>query len=262
MIQDFANHLAIALLWHALVFVKEIIVVIVKSQRQTFEDRGRQLRRRQPPLFDRIALEKGLVEITPDKAQRLLFKALRLFDRGLRLGLRDKGARLIWAQGFAKELIDGVQVHRQGKDLAPGGGFHPVFIGPEAGKLVHILPDLGVIGVKDMGPVDMQQHPGVRIAGGMAIAADMIATVHHLDLMARLGQMPPDHRTREPGPHHQELACDHDPTLPALALSAALVSSRGLASWPYRETPAWPRSQRPEIFGSGVFGAGVFGSGA
>ena len=157
------------------------------------------------PLFLRVAFEECLVQTLADKAQRLFLKRLRIQDAGV--GLRgQEGPRLIRAHGGIEELVDGVQVDRQRIDPPARGGLDLVLVGSEGFVAVDIIPDLGVIGVKDVRAVDMHHHPGFGIAFGMAIACDMRPRIDDGDLMPRLGQMAANHCTRQSGTHHQKPA--------------------------------------------------------
>jgi hypothetical protein len=112
-------------------------------------------------------------------------------------------ARLIRAHGLAEELVDRVQVDRQAEHASAHRGFHPVDIGHEAGKAVHIGPHALVVGVEDVGAVDVHHHAAFGIARGVAIARYMVALVDHQHAAARLGQLARDHRARKPRAHDQ-----------------------------------------------------------
>ncbi|MPL75571.1 hypothetical protein SDC9_21397 [bioreactor metagenome] len=210
MVEDPLDHRGIAVFRHALETVEEIIVVIVEAHRQPLQDRGRQLGGLHPPLLDRIALEEGLVEIAADEAQRLFLEGLRIGDRGVGLFLGDEGAGLVGAQGLAEELVDRVQVDRQREHAqlplrVARGGLHPVLVGLEDLEAVNVVPDLGIVGVEDVRAVDMHHHAGFRVALGMAVAGDVVAGIDDGDPVPGLGQMPPDHRTGQPGPDEKNM---------------------------------------------------------
>ena len=105
-IEDFLDHRSIAVLRHALKFVKEVIVVVVEAHRQPFQDRGRQIGRWHAPLFDGVALEKGLIQVFAHKPHRLVFKGLRILDRRVGLFLGNEGMSLLGAHRAPEELID------------------------------------------------------------------------------------------------------------------------------------------------------------
>ena len=67
----------------------------------------------------------------------------------------DKRFGLLRRKRLAEKLINCVQIYRQGKDLAPGGGFNPVGIGHKFGELIQIFPNPRVVGVEDMRTVLM-----------------------------------------------------------------------------------------------------------
>ena len=201
MIQYPRDHLGIAVTRHALKFVKEIVVVIGKAHGQPLQDRGRQIMGRAAPLLGCVAFEKRLVEIAPDKSERLLLKGLRIGDI---LGLAgEKGTGLVRAQGLAVELIDCMQVDGEREYLPLCCGFDPVFIGFKGRELVHILPDLRIIGVENMRPVGVHHHTRFSIACGVAIACNMVAAINNGDIMTCLRQSTAYHRPRKPSPYHQ-----------------------------------------------------------
>mmetsp|Transcript_15018 Transcript_15018/g.23680 ORF Transcript_15018/g.23680 Transcript_15018/m.23680 type:complete len:200 (+) Transcript_15018:893-1492(+) len=113
MVQDRRHHRCIARFRHALKTMRKVIVFVIEPQRQPFQDRGRQFRGGTAPLLFGVAFKKGLIQIPPDKPQRLFFKALRIRDGGVCLRLFNEAPGLLRTKAAAKELVDGVQVHRQ-----------------------------------------------------------------------------------------------------------------------------------------------------
>ena len=111
-----------------------------------------------------------------DQAEGLLFKVLRSCKG--RIGLRGQEIpRLLWGKGFAKELVDRVQIDGQRINLASNRGFDPVVEGFEGCEAVHIGPHLGIVRVEDMGAVDMHQNPSGRIPRGVTVACHVAALV-------------------------------------------------------------------------------------
>ena len=91
--------------------MEKIVVVVIKPDRQSFEDRSGQGCWIAAPLFLRVAFEKRFVERRAHKGEGLILKGLWIGDASVRL-VCDKGACLFWAHGFAIELVDCVQVDR------------------------------------------------------------------------------------------------------------------------------------------------------
>ena len=205
MIKDLGDQRSIPIARHALVAVKEVVVVVVEPQRQAFQDRRGQIGGRGAPLLFRIALEEGGVEVGADEGEGLILEGLGIGDiAGLR---RDEIAGFIRAHGSAKELVDRVQVHGQGIDLTCDGGFDLVLIRHEGRETLHIIPDTIIVSVKDMRPVGVDHDAGIRIAGGVAISRHMGPGVHNGDIIACLRALP-----RQNGPG-QPCAYHHQPSL-------------------------------------------------
>ena len=76
MIEDASDNGAVAILGDALKPMVEIVVIVIEPDREALEDRGWQVCGRTPPLFLRVELEKGLVELIAYKFQRLFLKRL------------------------------------------------------------------------------------------------------------------------------------------------------------------------------------------
>lgn len=78
---EYALHdLGVSIHGYALVGAVIVIVVVVESHRQAFEDRGRELFRINSPLFDGITPEESLVELFSHHFQGLLLKVLGFVD--------------------------------------------------------------------------------------------------------------------------------------------------------------------------------------
>ena len=82
-----------------------------------------------------------------------------------------------------------MQVDRQREYLTARGCFHTVFIRYESLEAIDIVPDFLVIGVENMGSVNVDHHAGIRIAFGVAVAAHMIAAVDDCDIVTGLGEL-------------------------------------------------------------------------
>src|SRR5512143_1654820 len=68
MIEQLFDNRGIAVLGHPLITMIEIIVIVVKAQRQPLENAGRKLGRMNSPLLQSITLEESFVEFFTDKA--------------------------------------------------------------------------------------------------------------------------------------------------------------------------------------------------
>ena len=191
-IENGLDHRGIALFGHALELVEKVVVVVVEAHRQALEDRCGEFGGRATPLFFRVAFEEGLVEIGADEFQRLVLEGLRLVDRAV-ADPGDERSGLVRAHRLVVILVDRMQVDRQRENLPLARGFHPVLVGHEIGEGVDVIPHLLVIGMEDMGAIDMYHDAGFRITLGVAVAADMIAPVDDGDGMAGLGQLTSDY---------------------------------------------------------------------
>ena len=156
--------------------MREVVVVVVEAYRQAFEDGSGQGARIETPLFLRVAFEEGFVKGTTNVFQRLFFEVLWLGDAVIRL-FGEESASLCRAQGFAIELVDGVQVDRQGIDLAAHGAFDAVGIRHHDAVAPDEVPDFAVIGMEDVRTIDVHHHAGFGVARAVAVAGEVIAAV-------------------------------------------------------------------------------------
>src|SRR3954469_18432055 len=105
-VQDFLDYGRITFERNALVTLLIVVVVIVKSYRKPLQYGGGQLRWLHTPLLFCIPVEKVVIELAAEKAQRLLLEIARLLDGGIAY-LCKKLFRLRRTHDFAEELVDG-----------------------------------------------------------------------------------------------------------------------------------------------------------
>ncbi len=203
-VEDARDHRGVALGRHALEAMREVVVVVVETNRQALEDARGQLRRVDPPLLDGVGLEERFVEAAAHEAQCLLLEASRRFDGQVGLAF-DERPRLGRPQRLAEELIDGEQVDRQRIHGTAGRRLHPVHERLEFHESIDVGPDLLVIGMEDVRSVDVQHDAGVGIALGMAIAGDVAAALEEFDAVPAFSQLARDHRARQPSPGHSDV---------------------------------------------------------
>jgi len=182
--------------------MEKVIIVVVETDRKAFQYRSRQFSRGAAPLFLCVAFEERLIKIRTDKTQRLFLKRFWICDGQVCLRL-NKSTGLVRSHGLEKKLVYCVQVDRQGKDLPQAGRFYPVLIWQERPEAVHIGPNFFVIGMKNMGAVDVHHDACVRIAFGMAVAANMSSRINDCYVMTRFCQSATDHRARQSSAYHQ-----------------------------------------------------------
>ena len=112
MVEDSLNDGTVAFGRDSLVTGAVVVVVVVKTQRKAFEDRGRKFARFAAPMFFGISVEEGFVEFAPDEFERLLLEIRWRFD-GLIGAFGDEGAGLCGGKGGSEELIDRVEIDRE-----------------------------------------------------------------------------------------------------------------------------------------------------
>ncbi len=187
----------------SLVAMVEVVIVIVEPERQALEDTGWELGRGQTPLLFGVALEEGLVQVSPHHAEGLFLEVLwywNVFGE-----CTDVVLCLGGAHGSTEELVHGVEVDREGVDLSIDGGLDPTDVGHHLSVLVHEVPDLFVIGVKDVGAVLMQHDSCAVVSLGMAVPADMVPLVDDETGDACFGELARDDHSREPRSYDQYL---------------------------------------------------------
>jgi len=153
-------------------------------------------------------LEKGFIDIPTNRAKRLIFKAAQPRSRTILALPRHELGSLVRAHRFAEKLVYRMQVYGQRIDPPAGRHLDPVNIMAEPGKSVDPVPDLDIIGMKDVGAVSVHHHTGLRVAFGVAIAGQMIAAFDDCDHMAGFGKLARDHRPGKTSPDNQHLHCE------------------------------------------------------
>ena len=82
--------------------------------------------------------------------------------------------------------------------------------GPHLAEAVDVLPYVLELGVEDVRAVDVHHHVGFRIANGVAVAGDVVATVEHAHPMAGLGELAGDDGPGEAGAGDADVCHGHD----------------------------------------------------
>ena len=159
-VKQTVNQAVVASDGDALIGVVEIVVVKGHAHRQTTDDERRKLGAFAPPLLLGVALDKLLVDVAPDKRQRLLLKVAWL---GYSLGFHafDRLAPLLVELSLrlggslhAPHLIE--RVHVEGQIVQPSVRslcHRAVGVAVERHYRVDEIPNLLVRGVEDMRPV-------------------------------------------------------------------------------------------------------------
>ena len=96
----------------SLVSVVEIIIIIREPDRQTADDKGRQLPAVSAPLLLRVALYQLLEYIPAHQGQALLLQILRIRNTRLLNLLRNHFLRLLWGTN-PPHLAEGIHIERQ-----------------------------------------------------------------------------------------------------------------------------------------------------
>ena len=207
-VKQTVNQAVVASDGDALIGVVEIVVIKGHAHRQTADDERRKLGTFAPPLLFGVALDELLVDVAPDKRQRLLLKVARL---GHALGFHapDCLAPLLVELSLSlggslctPHLIE--RVHVEGQIVQPSVGSlcdRAVGVAVERHYRVNEIPHLLVRGVEDMRPVL------VYVDSLDILAVDIPSGVGTLvDDKAPLPLLPGKMRKRgaeQPGTHYQ-----------------------------------------------------------
>ena len=203
MVKHRRDNRGVAVFRHPLKLVEEVVVVVVETHRQAFEDAGRQFARLAAPLFLRIALEEGLIKRAADEFQRLLLKVLRFGNAAVCL-LTDEGARFIRTQRLAEELVDGVQIDRQRVHLSVHRAFDAVHIRHHLAETLHQRPHLGVVGMENVRSIDVHHHTGFAVAGAVAITGDVFAAFDDVYRVSGFSQGAGNDSAGKTGANHED----------------------------------------------------------
>lgn len=188
-IQYLLHNGGVAVLGHALVGMIEVVIVVIESNGQAFENAGGQLGGAAAPLFLGIAFEERFVEFFAHKSQCLLFKVLWFLDAEIGFAL-NKSLCFFRRKGFAEELVDGQQVDGQREHPALGRSLNAVGVGHEARVGLQVGPHALVVGVKDMRAILVHHHAGIGVTLCVAIAGYMSTTIKYLHRNAGFRQLP------------------------------------------------------------------------
>ena len=197
-IEDVLDDLRVAVFWHALETVVEIIVVVIEANRQSLQNRCWQLRGLHSPLLERVTAEKCLIEVIPEECEGLLLKSLGIGDRFVP-EIGDEFLSLRRRHAGAEELIDRVEVDRQRIDLALEGGFDPIHIWHHLTEAIDIIPDLLIVGVEDVWSVFVDLNARLLVAISMAIARNVCALIDDMNIMAFFSKIAGNDRAAEAG---------------------------------------------------------------
>ena len=168
-----ANQFGVSLFRNALENFVIVTVVVVKSHRQTLENRGGQLALFTTPLLFCIAVEERLIQVASQHLESLLLEVGRFAD--VLVGQRrDEQAGFRRIERLAEKLIDRVEINREGKNAAVDLRLHPVHVRPKSGEAVDVIPDVFAVGIENVRAILMHHDPRGRIAFCMTIAADVI----------------------------------------------------------------------------------------
>ena len=152
--QHFFHDGRIAALRNSLIAIVKIVVVVGKTQRQTFYDKSRKFSAVSSPLLLRISLHQFLIDIFSHQGQCLLFQILRLADRkSCNLFLNDlfrfsgctNPPHFTECIHIKRHVIKFVLIHCHRR-------IHKIV---KCGKTVYILPYFPVGSMKNMGTITM-----------------------------------------------------------------------------------------------------------
>lgn len=158
----------------ALIAVVEVVVVKSVAHGKAPDDERGQIGTAAPPLLFCVAFDEFGINVAAYEGYGLLFEIFRLSLYGL--SLFGNFRRRLSGRHEPPEL--GERIHIEGKieELAFVVGYGGIDVVIELGELIHIVPNVLVAGVEDMGPVfvnvDAVSFFAVNVAACMVPAFD------------------------------------------------------------------------------------------
>ena len=153
----------------------EIVVVKGKSYRKPFDDVRRKLCAGSSPLFFSIVFDEDVVDVSSDQTDSLFLEVAGIGDPCLFALLFDDLHCLLRSRDVPHG-VKGVHIERQVVERTLVVGYRTVGIAIEGRKTRNVIPNLFVVGVKDMGSVNMDVDIldllGVDVSGDMRTSLD------------------------------------------------------------------------------------------
>ena len=198
--QHIGDHFGIAAHGDSLIEGIEIVVVEGQPHRQPLDNEGRQILAIPPPLLFGVALDKLLVNIRAHQGNSLLLQVLRLSDACGSPLLPDLCGSLL-RRHHAPHPVEGVHIKRQTVQLSLVIGHRGIGKTVKLRKAVYIIPYQLVVGVENMGAVNMDVDSLHRL--GIHIAGDVRPLVDDQHRFACITALPGEHRAKQSRAYHQ-----------------------------------------------------------
>ncbi len=170
MIEHALEHAGVAMQRHRLVRVGKVAIVAVGAHRHARRDRRVELRWIQAPLLAGVAAKELLIQLAPNLADHNVLGCANLRAR---LGQRlQKVVHLEGGQVEPVELVDRIEIDRDGHKHPVDAGAHAVLVWPPGGELRQVVEDRFGVGVKDVRAISVDQQ-AVVVVVVVGVAADM-----------------------------------------------------------------------------------------
>ena len=185
---------------HALKGTRVVIVVVIESHGQPFQDARGQLRWLDTPLLPCVAAEERCVQILADESQRLLLETRRLRDRTVGERLQE-GPGLRGTECFPEELVDREQVDGQCENTLANDGLDAIRERHHVIESTDEVPDSFAAGVEYVRTVAVDEHSGGLVPLREAIAGNVRQRLEYFNFVTGGRQLVGNDRTGKAGPY-------------------------------------------------------------
>ena len=169
------HQLGIARLGNSLVQGIKIVIIIGQAHRKSFDNGSRKILTIPAPLLFGIALNQFLIDFSTYQGNGLLFQILRLANPcSLPLCLNFLLGLL--RTGNPPHPIEGIHIKGEGVDFSLIVGNGGIGKAIKFRKAIHILPNLFIVGMENVGTVVMNHDAILLVA--VNISPDMIPLVN------------------------------------------------------------------------------------
>jgi hypothetical protein len=200
------NEVSVPANWQTLLGMMVIVLVKIEADRQPLEYEGWQFGRISPPLLKRIPTVERLIKSPSNGGEGHLFEIPRIVRQVFSLATY-KFPSFIPGKVLLKELIDGLQSDRQGKELIAHPRLFAMSIRIDLDESLQKSPNLLIIAVQYMRTMEIEQNAGLWVTCRVAMASDVISLFEHVARKVGIGELAGDHSTCQSCSHDQEMRC-------------------------------------------------------